>query len=166
MKIAFTSFGGMSMIPLINEQMLSRGWMTQTEVLDIVAIAEMTPGPIGVNCATFAGIRVAGLAGALAANLGALVPTLTIALAAAVFFEKFKENKRVQDALYGVRPMTVGIIAAALITLGQTNFIVDSQLYLPSIIIAAITTFTVLKFKLSVPLTVLLSALLGLAIVR
>ena len=52
--IGFTSFGGMSMIPLINDQMLSHGWMTAQEVADIVAIAEMTPGPLGLNCATFA----------------------------------------------------------------------------------------------------------------
>ena len=54
-KIGFTSFGGMSMVPLINDEMVGHGWMTVTEVSDIVAIAEMTPGPIGLNCATFAG---------------------------------------------------------------------------------------------------------------
>ena len=63
--IGFTSFGGMSMIPLINGQMLSHGWMTAQEVADIVAIAEMTPGPLGLNCATFAGSRTAGALGAL-----------------------------------------------------------------------------------------------------
>ena len=64
-KIGFTSFGGLSMVPLINSEMLSHGWMTLSEVSDIVAIAEMTPGPLGLNCATFAGTRVAGLAGAV-----------------------------------------------------------------------------------------------------
>ena len=54
-KIGFTSFGGLSMVPLINSEMLSHGWMTLSEVSDIVAIAEMTPGPLGLNCATFAG---------------------------------------------------------------------------------------------------------------
>ena len=55
--IGFTSFGGMSMIPLISDEMLTHGWMTSQEVADIVAIAEMTPGPLGLNCATFAGMR-------------------------------------------------------------------------------------------------------------
>ena len=64
-KIGFTSFGGVSMLPLINSEMLSHQWMTAAEIADIVAIAEMTPGPMGLNCATFAGIRVAGLTGAL-----------------------------------------------------------------------------------------------------
>lgn len=73
-KIGFTSFGGLSMVPLINSEMLSHGWMTLSEVSDIVAIAEMTPGPLGLNCATFAGTRVAGLAGAVSASLGSCPP--------------------------------------------------------------------------------------------
>ena len=89
-KIGFTSFGGLSMVPLINSEMLSHGWMTLSEVSDIVAIAEMTPGPLGLNCATFAGTRVARLAGAVSASLGVLSPTLLICAAAAVMFEKFR----------------------------------------------------------------------------
>ena len=88
LMIGFTSFGGMSMIPLINDQMLSHGWMTAAEVADIVAIAEMTPGPLGLNCATFAGARTAGMAGALAASAGVLFPSVTLTLLAAVFLEK------------------------------------------------------------------------------
>ena len=64
-KIGFTSFGGLSMVPLINSEMLSHGWMTLSEVSDIVAIAEMTPGPIAVNEATFVGTKLAGLPGVL-----------------------------------------------------------------------------------------------------
>ena len=63
-KIGFTSFGGISMVPLINSEMISHGWMTAEEVTDILAIAEMTPGPNGYNCATFAGLRTAGIPGA------------------------------------------------------------------------------------------------------
>ena len=85
LKIGFTSFGGLSMIPLITQEMLSHGWMTAAQVSDIVAIAEMTPGPMGLNCATFAGIRTAGLPGAVFANLGVLAPSLTLCVLAAVF---------------------------------------------------------------------------------
>ena len=81
-KIGFTSFGGLSMIPLINHEMVSHGWMTLEEVADIVAIAEMTPGPLGLNCATFAGMQVAGLPGSLVTVFGVLSPTLTVCLAA------------------------------------------------------------------------------------
>ena len=91
LKIGFTSFGGVSMVPLINSEMLSHGWMNAQEVSDIVAIAEMTPGPLGMNSSTFAGIRVAGIPGAIIAMLGILFPTLTIGFAAVVFFQKFRK---------------------------------------------------------------------------
>ena len=77
-KVGFSSFGGLSMVPLINDEMLSHGWMTLTEVSDILAIAEITPGPLGLNCATFAGTRVAGVLGAVCASLGVLSPTLLL----------------------------------------------------------------------------------------
>ena len=93
-KIGFTSFGGLSMVPLINHEMLSHGWMTLSEVSDIVAIAEMTPGPLGLNCATFAGTRVAGFLGAISASLGVLSPTFLICAVAAAAFEKFREIGR------------------------------------------------------------------------
>ena len=89
-KIGFTSFGGLSMIPLISSEMQVHQWMTAEEVSDIVAIAEMTPGPLGLNCATFAGMRTAGLPGAIAANLGVLMPTLTVCALAALFFQRFR----------------------------------------------------------------------------
>ena len=73
-KIGFTSFGGTSMIPLIMEEMLSHNWMTADDVANIVAIAEMTPGSLGVNCATFAGTQTAGVLGGTAAVMGVLTP--------------------------------------------------------------------------------------------
>ena len=100
LMIGFTSFGGMSMIPLINDQMLSRGWMTSSEVADIVAIAEMTPGPLGINCATFAGARTAGIPGAVVASFGVLVPSLTLTLAAAIFLVRFKKSKTLGNAMF------------------------------------------------------------------
>ena len=101
LKIGFTSFGGVSMVPLINSEMLSHGWMNAQEVSDIVAIAEMTPGPLGMNSSTFAGIRVAGIPGAIIAMLGILFPTLTIGFAAVVFFSKIPEKQHhEEDALW------------------------------------------------------------------
>ena len=91
-QIGFTSFGGVSMLPLINSEMISHQWMDASQIADIVAIAEMTPGPLGLNCATFAGMQVAGLSGAMVANLGVLMPTFTICAAAAIFFERFKNS--------------------------------------------------------------------------
>ena len=103
-KIGFTSFGGTSMIPLIMEEMLSHNWMTADDVANIVAIAEMTPGSLGVNCATFAGTQTAGVLGGTAAVIGVLTPTLTLTLAAALFFQKFRESKVMLYIMRAVKP--------------------------------------------------------------
>ena len=120
-QIGFTSFGGMSMVPLINDEMVSHGWMNVSEVSDIIAIAEMTPGPLGLNCATFAGMRVAGILGAIISVLGVLAPTFTLCALAAVFFEKFKNSRALKNIMVGVRPAALGIIVAVMIDLSRTN---------------------------------------------
>lgn len=161
-QIGFTSFGGLSMIPLINSEMIGHCWMTSAEVADIVAIAEMTPGPLGLNCATFAGMRVAGIAGALAANLGILMPTFTVCALAAVFFERFKNSKGLKNIMLGVRPMALGIIVGVMISLARTTYLVAGAISMKSIAIGAVSFALLVKWKWSVPGVVALSALLGL----
>ena len=160
-KIGFTSFGGLSMIPLISGEMISHGWMTASEVSDIVAIAEMTPGPLGLNCATFAGMRAAGILGAIIANLGALSPTFTLCFAAAVFFEHFRKNKRLTQIMTGVRPACVGLVAGVVIELALVNYYDSGNLHLPSVILGLIDLILLLKFKISIPKVLLFSALVG-----
>ena len=166
LMIGFTSFGGMSMIPLINDQMLSHGWMTSQEVADIVAIAEMTPGPLGLNCATFAGARTAGILGALSATMGVIFPSLTLTLLAAVFLEKFKENKLMEEALYGIRPVCIGMIFAVMVQQSLSNYAgtLFGVLSWPALLIGAVSMVTLIRFKWSVPKTILLAAALGLAL--
>lgn len=163
-KIGYTSFGGMSMIPLINAEMIGHGWMNATEVSDIVAIAEMTPGPLGLNCATFAGMRVEGVLGAVICVLGMLMPTLTLCAIAAVFFEKFKGSTLLSRIMVGVRPVSIGIIFAVMITLSRTNYVAGSSLDLGALAIGLISLFLLLKKQWSVPKVILLAALLGLLI--
>ena len=160
--VGLTSFGGMSMIPLISQQMLSHGWMTAQEVADIVAIAEMTPGPLGLNCATFAGTRTAGLAGAAVATVGVLLPSLTITMLAAMFFKRFRESRLMDEALYGIRPVCIGMIAAILVQQSLANYFVASSLSLPAVAIGIVALILILKFKLGVPVVILVSAALGL----
>lgn len=160
-KIGFTSFGGLSMIPLISSEMLSHGWMTSTEISDIVAIAEMTPGPLGLNCATFAGIRVAGVVGALAANLGALTPTFTICALAAVFFERFKDSGALKDVMTIVRPVCIGLIWAVIIGLCQTNYIAGGDLQLSGILIGLLGVYLLMRREWSVPKVICAAAALG-----
>ena len=164
--IGFTSFGGMSMIPLINDQMLSHGWMTSAEVADIVAIAEMTPGPLGLNCATFAGARTAGIAGAVVASLGVLFPTLTVTMLVATFLEKFKQSRLMGEALYGIRPACIGMIFAVIIQQSMANYAgpLFGFLSWQAVVIGVIALLMLLRFKWSVPRTILLSAALGLVL--
>lgn len=162
LKIGFTSFGGISMVPLINQEMLSHGWMTQEEVVDIIAIAEMTPGPLGVNCATFAGMRTMGILGALVSTLGVLMPSITIALLVAIFFTKFKDSKRVEQVMVGVRSATIGMIFSVIITLILSNYIIEGGgiSYL-SVIISIVDLILFFKWDISVPLVILSNAGLG-----
>ena len=166
-KIGFTSFGGLSMVPLINHEMLSHGWMTLSEVSDIVAIAEMTPGPLGLNCATFAGNRVAGFLGALSASLGVLSPTFLICAVAAVAFEKFRDSSFMQKVMSGVRPICLGLILAVLCSLSMTNYASpNGGVNLPALFIGAAALAALLKFKVSIPVVIASSALLGLVLIR
>ena len=161
-KIGFTSFGGLSMIPLISSEMISHGWMTASEVSDIVAIAEMTPGPLGLNCATFAGMRAAGIIGAFIANMGALAPTFTLCALAAVFLEHFRKNKLLAQIMTGVRPACVGMVAGVVIDLALVNYSDESaKIHLPSLILGIIDLVLLLKFKVSIPKVLLFSAIAG-----
>lgn len=160
--IGFTSFGGLSMIPLINGEMVRHGWMTAAEVSDIVAIAEMTPGPLGLNCATFAGMRVAGPLGAFAANLGILTPTFTVCAAAAFCIERVRNSPALEHIMTGVRPVCLGIICAVLISLGRANYFSGGSLSLKAVLIGAVCLAVLLKWRWSVPRVIVLSALLGL----
>ena len=162
LKIGFTSFGGLSMIPLISHEVVSNGWMNLSEVSDIVAIAEMTPGPLGLNCATFAGIHAAGIPGAIVANLGVLTPTFTVAALAAVFFQKFQKSHRMDQILTGVRPVCIGLLIGVIASFCQTNYVIDSAVSIPAILIGLIDLLLLFKWQVSIPKVILLSAVLGL----
>ena len=116
-KIGFTSFGGTSMIPLIMDEMLSHGWMNEGDVTNIVAIAEMTPGPITVNSATFVGIRMAGIPGALVATMGCILPSLIIVSLLSWLYEKYRSMDAMQAVLACLRPAVVALIASAALTI-------------------------------------------------
>lgn len=165
-RIGFCSFGGLSMIPLINSEMLSHAWLTPEQVSDIVAIAEMTPGALGINCATFAGINAGGTFGSLFATLGVMTPSLTLCMIAGHYVQKLKDNPRLADIMSGVKPVCFGMILATIITLSISNYSLAGTLYWQPVLIGAVMTVLLMKFKLSIPLAVMLSAVLGILIVR
>lgn len=161
-KIGFTSFGGLSMVPLIMDEVLSHAWMTVSQVSDIAAIAEMTPGPLGLNCATFAGMQAAGVAGALAASLGILTPSLTVCIVTAIFFEKFRNSKRIDGIMTGVRPACLGMIMGVVISLSAENYFFEfGAANVSSIGIGMLDLILLLQLKITIPWVLGISALLG-----
>lgn len=109
----FTIGGGLAALPLLQEEAISQGWLTAAEFADIIAVSQSTPGPIGVNMATYVGFNQYGFLGALIATLGLITPSIIIIILIARFFHHFNEKRIVQDAFSGVRPAVTGLIAVA-----------------------------------------------------
>ena len=159
--IGFSSFGGLSMIPQISDQVITNGWMTVSQVTDILSIAEMTPGPLGLNCATFAGIQAAGIPGAIVANLGILTPSFTLGALVAVFFYRYKDNRMMEKLLAGIRPACLGMVLGVLLSIMQSTYIAENSVNVWSIIIGMLDIVLLWKFKISIPKIILFSAGMG-----
>ena len=115
---AFTFGGGYAMISMIENICVERKqWITHDEMMNVTVIAESTPGPIAINCATFVGYKTAGFWGAFCATLGVVLPSLFIIIAISFVLEKFQENKIVQYAFYGIRSGVLALIIKALISM-------------------------------------------------
>ena len=109
----FAVGGGLATIPFLTAMTEKYDWFTAQQLADMIAVAESTPGPIGVNTATFAGFRAAGIPGAVIATFGLVLPSFLIILAIAGALQKYKSNPLVQNAFSGLRPASTGLIAAA-----------------------------------------------------
>ena len=115
---AFTFGGGYAMIPLIQKEAVEKkGWITDEDILEIIAIAESTPGPVAINSATFVGYRTCGFFGAACATLGVVLPSFCIILAIAYVLNEFQELKVVQYAFNGIRAGVLALLFKALITM-------------------------------------------------
>lgn len=111
----FSVGGGLATLPFLNDMAVRTGWFTTADVADMLAVAESTPGPIGVNMATFAGYTAAGVFGSVCATVGLVTPGLVIMLLVTRILVQFRQNRFVDGAFYGLRPASAGLIAAAVI---------------------------------------------------
>lgn len=110
----FSVGGGYAAIPLIRSQTVElHGWLTEAQFMDLATIAEMTPGPIGINGATFVGLRIAGMPGALAASFGFVLPSLIIVSLLAYIYRRFRELPLLRGVLASLRPAVVALIGSA-----------------------------------------------------
>ena len=155
--------GGYASLPLIRAQVVElHGWLTMTEFTDLITIAEMTPGPIAINAATFVGTQIAGLPGAIVATAGCILPSSIIVLTLAWLYHKYRSLSIIQGILSGLRPAVVALIASAGLSIlmnalwGSTapaDWLKEFQI-VPCLLFAAALT-ALKKFKLS-PIAVML----------
>jgi len=123
-RIGLFSFGGgYAMIPLIQSEILHHGWLTAEQFADIVAVAEMTPGPIAVNSATYVGYMTAGVFGSMVATAGVTLPSLLLILLVAGFVSRYQKHPLYTMVFYGLRPVVVGLIASAAVFIGKTALV-------------------------------------------
>lgn len=163
---AFTFGGGYAMLPLIQSEVLSHGWISADELLNFIAVSESTPGPFAVNIATYVGVSLGGFFGAISSTLGVILPSFLIIFTVAKFFGKFSENGIVKGVMAGLKPAVIGLIAAAVLSVGKTVLFPDgfaSQIgreFYISLGIFLISAILIFK-KLHPILVIVLSAVLG-----
>lgn len=117
----FAVGGGMATLPFLYDMSERTGWFTAAQIADMLAVSESTPGPIGVNMATYVGYTTGGVLGAVVASLGLVLPSLIVIMIVAAFLKAFRENKYVNNVFYGLRPASTAMVASAGLTvLGVT----------------------------------------------
>ncbi len=115
--------GGLAMLPLIFQSVQAFGVMTQEEFSDLVALSQVTPGPMAVNAATYVGFNYAGLPGALVATFGVCLPAFILMMIVYKCIQKFNDSRTIQGIMTGIRPVTVGLVGAAIIFVSETVLI-------------------------------------------
>lgn len=165
----FSVGGGYAAIPLIQEQIVNiYGLMTLSEFSDLITVAEMTPGPISINSATFVGMRIAGIPGVLLCTVGCIIPSFCICLLLAHFYYKYRNVNGVQVVLGAMRPAVVALIASAgasilMLGLFQTELqnVVFSDFRVVEAVIFAVSLFILRRYKTSAIAIILGSGMIG-----
>ena len=125
----FAIGGGLATLPFLYNLSDKTGWFSHTDLTNMIAVSESTPGPIGINTATYVGFTVKGLPGAIVATLGLVAPSIIIILIIAYFLKAFRDSRLVDAAFYGLRPASTGLIAAAGIPVLITSLLTVDSLY-------------------------------------
>lgn len=157
-KIGLFSFGGgYAMIPLIQREVIEvNPWLSQPEFLDMLAIAQITPGPIAINTATFVGQRVAGLPGAITTTFAVVFPSFVIVVLLSYIVKRIGESERMDSVYKGLRPVVLALILSALVSIGRESIVDAFSGFV------ALACFMALRYKkLNIVLILILSGLLG-----
>ena len=145
------------MLPLLEKELIEKHqWISSTEFIGIAAISEMTPGPIAVNSATFLGYKIAGVLGSIVATIAVILPSFIIISLIFKFISKFKSSPYIEWIFRGIRPVVLGLIGAAAVTVGKTSF-VDIK----AVIISILLFYLVSIRKLNAILGIILAGVMG-----
>lgn len=154
---AFSFGGGYAVLSFIQREVVeANGWITPEQFVDIVAIAEMTPGPIAVNSATFVGYNMFGVWGGIMCTLCTIAFPVILSLIVSFYFSKFKGNRQLQNALKGIRPAVIGLIAASCLSIAEISI---TSVY--SLLFFGIALLLVWKFKVNPIITLIICGALG-----
>ena len=149
----FTFGGGYAMISLIREKALALGWLTEEELLNMIAVSESSPGPIGVNMATYLGFQTGGVLCGIVSTLALVMPSIIVILIIARILEKFRESVAVKNLFYGLRAAVSGLLAVSVLNVFFQTFIIagaESLIYaidFKKLILFGVLLFGVFKFK-------------------
>ncbi|WP_432204516.1 chromate transporter [Cetobacterium somerae] len=166
-KVGIFSFGGgLAMLPLMQDVVFRQNWLTEQQFLDIIAISQVTPGPIAINTATFVGHQVAGIPGALVATFSSALPSFIVIIIVASFFYKIKNNPKKEYFFRGVKPVTLALISFAGIIVAKPTFFVNNYSQSLKATLIFIIVFLGTKYITKInPIIILLStSLLGIFI--
>lgn len=153
LKIGLFGFGGgYAMISLIQRELADHGWLKMEEFIDIIAVAQMTPGPIAVNSGTFVGYEVSTVLGSLTATIAVITPSFILVLLLAHYFKKIKDSEFVTNVLKYLRPTVIGLIIGAAFTIAKS-----SNIDLASFIITAVVVLLMTKTKIH-PIAIIIMA--------
>jgi chromate transporter len=153
---AFTFGGGYAMLPLIQEEVVDKNkWLDDDEFLDIIAIAEVTPGPVAVNTSVYVGYKMEGFKGALVCTLGTILPSFLIILCIAMFFSQYRDNEIINKIFMGIRPAVAALIFSAVYKLAK-----GTKQTVAKVIISVAAALVIILLDIS-PIYVILAASLG-----
>lgn len=155
----FSIGGGLATIPFLKSMGEKYNWFSVSDLTNMIAVSESTPGPIGVNMATYVGRTVEGVFGGSLATLSLVLPSFLVILIVARVLDKFNESKLIKDVFYGLRPAALGMICAAVITIFETTFFIGFDI--KKVILFLLLTFGVFKFKKHPIVYILIGAVAG-----
>ncbi len=156
-KIGLFGFGGgYAMISLIQNELNNHGWLSMEEFVNIIAVAEMTPGPIAINSGTYVGYKVSGLAGSVVATLAVVVPSFILVLLLSLFYDKVRRSDYIIKLLQYLRPILIALVLAAAVFVARTS-IIDFN----SVLIVLVVLFLLHKTKIHPVMVIILAGVSG-----